>query len=186
MRTKTNLLFVVAAIILSAVLLLFIVGAGLFTIRYGTWHPGVEVSGSLRNSTGVVCVLALTGGVLGVGVVRRRKKNQPISFTSHYHEVSLFPSQIEYIESLDEFVQVHAMDGEVYPTRVSISQWQEWLGTPFLRIHRSFLVNRHVIRGLDGSSLLVGSTSLPVSRKHKPDVLSALEGLTHTRRTRPR
>lgn len=170
MKIEPRNIWLAAALVVSALLLVFGLSAGFLT----DWHPGAATADALRKSTGIVWAAAMLGsGIAWVVLKKRRKATMPVTFTSHYRKVSLAPDQIEFIESLDEFVKVHAADGTVYPTKIPISQWQDQLGPSFLRIHRSFLVNRRSIGAYDGSRIRIGSASLPVSRKYKADVLAA-------------
>lgn len=172
MRKNPITLYLAAAASISALLFVFLICAGIQRWNHEAWHPGIE-SDALLSSVGLAVGLILVGFLLCLGLGPRHQKNRLISFTSHYQKISLPREKIEYVESLNEFVRVHTIDGTVYPTKVSITQWQKWLGPGFLRIHRSFLVNRHVIRSINGNNLQIESTSLPVSRNYKSDVLKA-------------
>ena len=40
----------------------------------------------------------------------------------------------------------------------------------FLRIHRSYLVNKTAVTGVDVDLLYIGETQLPISRKYREEV----------------
>ncbi len=172
MKFHSRSIFLIAALILACLLLFFLISAG---IQRSSWYPGAGLSDSFPETVGAVGVVVLAGGCIFWFIHTSKKKdNTPITFTSRYHKISLLPNQIEYIESLNEFVKVHALDGTEYPTKVPISQWQKMLGPAFLRIHRSFLVNRQAIQEFDGNAIIIGTVSLPVSRNYQSDVSAAV------------
>ena len=87
---------------------------------------------------------------------------------SERKQVRIRYEDIEYIESLGDYVKIILSSGERVITREKISRLAERLPSYFLRIHRSFLVNRHRIRSFTrGEILLENDISLPVSRKYK-------------------
>lgn len=51
-----------------------------------------------------------------------------------------------------------------------ISQWENLLGSDFLRIHRSYLINLSVSTLASLDTVNVGGVLLPVSRKYKDAV----------------
>ena len=65
-------------------------------------------------------------------------------------------------------------DGNSYRNKTGITQWENLLGEGFLRIHRSYLVNRDLASAETPDSVSVGSVSLPVSRKYKERVQESL------------
>ena len=92
---------------------------------------------------------------------KRPTKPVPITFTSDRKPVTLPLEEILYVESND------------FRNKTPISQWEAILSPHFLRIHRSFLVNKEAITRVDGDLLYVDDIELPVSRKYKDAVLNA-------------
>ena len=90
-----------------------------------------------------------------------------VTFTSDYRRTTLRRSDILYVESRDTEVWLHTTEGGRYRNKTPISQWESLLGAPFVRIHRSFLVNADHITAYDHDTLSLGQARLPVSRKYK-------------------
>ena len=67
---------------------------------------------------------------------------------------------------------VVATEDRHYRNKTPISQWESILGEDFIRIHRSFLVNKKAVSEIYTDSLLVGKTELPISRKYKDSVMT--------------
>ena len=97
-------------------------------------------------------------------------EDQTITFTSDRHKVSIQPSEIIYVESNDREVSVVATDGRTYRNKTGISQWETILGDDFIRIHRSYIVNRASITSIDKEYVWIGDSQLPVSRKYYKSV----------------
>jgi two-component system LytT family response regulator len=80
--------------------------------------------------------------------------------------------EIEWIEAADYYVQVHAQ-GKAYLVRESLQKLEQRLGEPFLRVHRSALVNVAKVQRLErleGGELgivLQSGSKVPVSRARR-------------------
>ena len=98
----------------------------------------------------------------------------PITFTSDRKPVTLPLGEILYVESNDATTTVVATGDRRFRNITPISQWEAILKPHFLRIHRSYLVNRDAITRVDGDLLYVGDVELPVSRKYKDSVVNSL------------
>ena len=105
------------------------------------------------------------------------KSQETITFVSDRQSVTLSIQDILYVESCDTETWVHATDGRRYRNKRPISAWADLLGQDFLRIHRSFLVHISACQGHDGEYVIVGEARLPISRKHKAEVLELLNRL---------
>ena len=83
---------------------------------------------------------------------------------------------IVYLEALDNYTKIHTPQRR-YLTLLSLGHLCEQLpASRFLRIHRTFAVAMDKINRLDGATLLVGGTALPVGRTYRPRVAEALRG----------
>ncbi|MBQ9722454.1 MAG: LytTR family transcriptional regulator DNA-binding domain-containing protein [Bacteroidales bacterium] len=102
-------------------------------------------------------------------------EDKTITFISDRHKVSILPAEIMYVESNDREVSVYAVDGRVYRNKTGISQWENILGDDFIRVHRSFVVRKEVIRDVTPDAVtLIDGTSIPVSRKYRGVVSSTM------------
>jgi len=97
-------------------------------------------------------------------VVRSERKNIQIAF-----------DQIEYVESTGNYLRILTSSGEAILTKDKLGNLQDKLSDRFLRIHRSILVNRDMIRSYNRETITVNETELPLSRKYKEEVLEKLE-----------
>lgn len=105
---------------------------------------------------------------------RFRTEDRSITFFSDRKSITLPLAEIAYIESNDTEVRIVTAEGESYRNKTGITQWENLLGQGFLRIHRSYLVNVASARLSSPDTVTVGDARLPVSRKYKESVTSAL------------
>lgn len=82
-------------------------------------------------------------------------------------------SVITYIESLSDYVQIHTTE-ETLITKEKISSLETLLPTWFIRIHRSFIVNRVHVQSFNAETVELADIKLPIGRKYKNDVLEKL------------
>ena len=104
---------------------------------------------------------------------KRPTRPAPITFTSDRKPVTLPLEEILYVESNDDITTVIATGDRRFRNKTPISQWEAILSPHFLRIHRSYLVNKEAITRVDGDLLYIDGIELPVSRKYKDAVLNA-------------
>ena len=107
---------------------------------------------------------------------KRPTKPAPITFTSDRKPVTLPLEEILYVESNDDITTVIATGDRRFRNKTPISQWEAILKPHFLRIHRSYLVNKEAITRVDGDLLYVNDIELPVSRKYKDHVVNEIPG----------
>ncbi len=87
----------------------------------------------------------------------------------------LSPNEILYVEARNIYCSVHC-SSRVIPVSQSMKQVREILPEQFLKIHRSFIVNRrYVFRVYRYGLELVGGICLPVPEKQYMNVVCTLE-----------
>ena len=94
-------------------------------------------------------------------------KPAPITFISYRKPVTLPIEEIMYVESNDDATTVVAKGDRRFKNITPISQWEANLKPHFIRIHRSYLVNKAAVTGVDVDLLYIGDIQLPISRKYK-------------------
>lgn len=94
-------------------------------------------------------------------------RDQYISFISDRKTVKLELAQIKYVESNNDEVWIRTVSGMSYRTKMKISRWEEFLDDRFVRIHRSYIVNKDLITSYSGGSVFLGDEQIEVSRKYR-------------------
>lgn len=136
-------------------------------------HPYPSIAGVLVNPmfmAVVITLLCLGDCYLSGYLSAALPQDKTVTFISDRHKVSLLPSEIIYVESNDREVSVVATEGRVFRNKTGISQWESILGDDFIRIHRSYIVNRDTITSIDKEYVWMGETQLPISRKYYKSV----------------
>lgn len=163
--------FVLLAILVTEMALIVLANIYILRLRKVFLYEYVGYSPTLFNPVFISGVLTLL--VLGDWALKRFLEKrfptakEPIRFVSDRRPVSLLPEEILFIESNDKEVTVFATEGRRFQNRTGISQWESILGEGFVRIHRSYLVNRAVISDVGADSLLAADKELPISRKYR-------------------
>lgn len=172
-KRVSNTLCIVLAVTMMTFLLIYIWQTVFITLIYHYDYAHWSLPAMLGNPIFVAAVLAIMAYghyKLTQWLNKRYPTNRPITFTSDYKKVSLKKEDILYIESRDSEVWIYARDGKCYRNKTSISQWENLLGVDFLRIHRSFLVNRADTLLTSPDEVSIAGQTIPVSRKYKDDV----------------
>ena len=173
----TDTLFIVGGILIGEMLLFFIAHFCILTFRENLPRPEWEWPGLPQILTNPVFIaIILTALAAGSYFFeswldrKRPSKPAPITFTSDRRPVTLPLEEILYVESNDDITTVFAAGGRHFRNKTPISQWEAILKPHFIRIHRSYLVNKAAVTNIDVDLLYIGDTQLPISRKYKDQV----------------
>lgn len=83
---------------------------------------------------------------------------------------------IEYLESLGDYVRIKTSSSEPILTKEKISKLSASLPNSFVRIHRSYIVNMNKIDAFNREQVKINTVSLPIGRTFKK---TAMEMLNH-------
>ncbi len=106
-----------------------------------------------------------------------KKNDKPtiqIRFNRKNYSIAL--DDIEYIESQSDYIKIYTTS-ESYMTKARLGKFTEALPDHFIRIHRSFVVNRQFVHSFNREYLSLNSTQLPISRSYKQAVFEQLQSL---------
>ena len=83
---------------------------------------------------------------------------------------------IYYIEALKEYIRIFTTEGNqvVYQTMQSMEE--KLPPDLFFRIHRSYIIGLRHIKSIEGNSVLVHKTQLPISRYIKEQFIKSISG----------
>lgn len=98
-----------------------------------------------------------------------------IMFISDRKKISIRVDSILLVESRDSEVLLHTSDSSTYRTKMKISQWESVLDDRFLRVHRSYLVNKNHISHATVNEVTVGNRTIEVSRKYRDSFRQAAQ-----------
>lgn len=106
---------------------------------------------------------------------KSKMENPYIELLSNRKSVRVFYDEIVYIESLADYIKLHTTDKREITSKEKISVLEEKLPKFFIRIHRSFIVNRKKITGFNNNEVEMGSMVLPIGRSYKQQGLMKLK-----------
>ncbi|UII25490.1 LytTR family DNA-binding domain-containing protein [Fulvivirga maritima] len=92
------------------------------------------------------------------------------------HKIHLVPiSEIKYIEGLREYVRFHLQSGEKIIALESLKKLESELPSSlFIRTHKSYIVNKTVIKSIYGNQLQVGEIYIPIGKSYRDEVTQRL------------
>jgi two-component system LytT family response regulator len=98
-----------------------------------------------------------------------------VKSNSRYHKVAF--DDILYVEALADYVLVHTpgIRHIVYSTMKAIEE--KLSGSTFMRIHRSFIINRDKIQQIEGGNVLVNGKLIPISKTYQDQLFESLNFL---------
>lgn len=170
--TFLNKLWLSFAVLVVVILLILVIHRLLWSpfMKTEVWYI-LDVQPVLMNPAFLgLIVTALAAGDYGWRKWLDKKwpsEPRQITFISDRKSVTLPLDEIAYIESNDTEVSIVTKDGRSYRNKTGITQWENLLGEGFVRIHRSYLVNRACITEVGTDSLQIIGTELPISRKYR-------------------
>ena len=96
---------------------------------------------------------------------------------SEYKMVRIFLSEITYIESSNEYIQIHLINGEPVTTLIRLKVMEEQLPKDkFMRVHRSFIVNLDRVKLIERNRIIFEpNVYIPVGEQYKEDFQAFLE-----------
>lgn len=100
------------------------------------------------------------------GKEKQTKRGSAIFVKENYKTKKILIDDILYIESDKEYVKIFTLNS-VIRTKQSLSYYDNNKSLPFLRIHRSFIININHINSFSFSEVQVGSKFLPIGRSFK-------------------
>lgn len=89
-----------------------------------------------------------------------------------YRKISI--AEIRYLKSDRIYVEIYTREQKPILVRESLQSFEEKLGTKFLRIHRSYLVNLQAIESFDTHSLYIQGEELPLGKAQREELLIRL------------
>ena len=88
---------------------------------------------------------------------------------SEYRVVRIFLSDIKYIESSNEYIQIHLVNEEPVSTLIRLKVIEEMLPKEkFMRVHRSFIVNLDKVKIIERNRIVFDrNVYIPVGEQYK-------------------
>lgn len=88
--------------------------------------------------------------------------------------VKIIFEDILFIESVKDYIHIHNENGTII-TKEKISVFEQKIPDHFLRIHRSFIVNRQKITAFTSHDVEIGKKEIPIGASYKEKVRETLK-----------
>jgi len=107
-------------------------------------------------------------------VLTKTLHNETITVKSGYdlHKVRL--SDINYIESDSEYVTFYTNQSKIVSNQRLKKLEEELPGSKFMRVHRSYIINKEKVTGLKDRHVIIGEKKIPVSSSYFEEVKQTL------------
>ena len=88
--------------------------------------------------------------------------------------VKVIFDEIKYIESVKDYIHIHTVSDTII-TKETITNFETKVPINFLRIHRSFIVNRSKITAFTSHDVEIGTKEIPIGGSYRDEVMSTLK-----------
>lgn len=96
-----------------------------------------------------------------------QREEQAYFFNTDKKKIRLYAEDILYIESLKDYVRIHTAGSNIV-TKFQIGELERFLNDErFIRIHKSYIINREKITAYSAAAIELGTISLPLGRTYK-------------------
>lgn len=101
--------------------------------------------------------------------------DEVLTVKSDRRYVRLRVDEITFVEGLKDYLIIHTGERRIV-TRMTVKSLEEALPSQFLRVGKSYIVNRDKIDSFDNNDLYIGSSVVPIGVSYKQEVLKILLG----------
>lgn len=108
---------------------------------------------------------------------KEKLEKQFLELISNRQLVRIPYDEIVYIESLSDYIKVHSLKVGEITSKEKISVLSEKLPAQFIRIHRSFIVNKDKITRFNANEIELNEIQLNIGRSFKKQVLPVLKSI---------
>lgn len=96
-----------------------------------------------------------------------RQDDESIYVHSEYRLIKIRLSEIEYIESMEDYVKIHTRDEKPVLSLMTLKKILEMLpGDQFVRIHRSYIINRKKVKAIQNKKIQLQTAILPIGNSY--------------------
>lgn len=103
----------------------------------------------------------------------KKTDDQFIFIKNNKKNIKLWLNSINYIESLGDYIKIHLVDNTI-TIKHSLSLFEKKIGTDFLRVHRSYIINMNKITAFTKVDIEINEIEIPIGDSYKALVNSKL------------
>ncbi|ANQ48165.1 LytTR family DNA-binding domain-containing protein [Flammeovirga yaeyamensis] len=80
---------------------------------------------------------------------------------------------IQYIEAQNNYIKIKTAESECI-TYLTLKEIQEKLSDDFIKVQKSFIVNKKAVDAIEGNCVIVGDQMITLSRNNKQEIINSL------------
>lgn len=88
-------------------------------------------------------------------------------------DIRLMRADIDYVQGLKDYIKVHTRE-TVYVVKETMGSIADRLGDDFVRVHRSYLVNRRSVTALTRHDVEIGKVEIPIGDTYRKTAMNRL------------
>lgn len=109
-------------------------------------------------------------------LISNKNEDTFIMIRADYKLNKIYLKDIQYIEGLDDYIQIYIDNQPKIVARMSMKAILENLpAKDFIRVHRSFIIPIKRIRNIQNKQIEIDSTLIPIGETYKSETLEALK-----------
>jgi DNA-binding LytR/AlgR family response regulator len=102
--------------------------------------------------------------------LKNKIHEQFISIKSDSKIYNLKASKIVFIESKDDYVKIYFVDGKHLLSKITTKGILAILPKEFIRVHRSFIINKNHVNHISTYSIMVNHIEVPIGKNYKIEI----------------
>jgi len=99
--------------------------------------------------------------------IKNQPSSNPFFVKSEYKKIKVDPVEIKYIQAMEKYIRIFTKE-ETIVTLMSMSSVMNYLDDAFfMRVHRSYIVNKNYIKAIEGSMIVIDEEHIPISKANR-------------------
>ncbi|WP_196894345.1 LytR/AlgR family response regulator transcription factor [Aureivirga marina] len=108
-----------------------------------------------------------------VTISENNEKENHIYIRKDRKHVKVYFESILYVESLKDYIKIHT-EKESHITKHSISSFEKKLDNRFIRMHRSYIINKDKITAFTKNDVEIGKIEIPIGENFRANLTAVL------------
>lgn len=105
---------------------------------------------------------------------KQHRLQNEIFVKSDYTVVKVNTSEILFVEAYSDYLKINLENQPMVVTRMTMTAISEMLPKEFLRVHRSYIINRDKVSTISSRRVEIGSHSFPIGKTYYKEVKDLL------------
>jgi DNA-binding LytR/AlgR family response regulator len=85
-------------------------------------------------------------------------------------------NEIIYIEGMENYVAIHTKEGRMITLMTMKSMEESLPSDKFLRVHKTYIISKNHVKGIEGNEIDMGKIKIPMSRNRRIEIIDGLIG----------